>query len=912
MIIFNKNKLLSSETDCIGVVGDNIAYTQEFYIKGISDDSINYTLHLRFPDGSVNSVIPDITSVDRESTMLRWIVKKNDIFMHGYFEVQIEGVNSTGLVFQTEIVKLYADESIPIEDREFENPNSETLKLREEAYEMVQKLDEASDLLDGTDLKSIENTGNKVTFFRSNFSDADNKKYPTIIALIDYLNEYYYNNSDIDDIMASMQIDDEGYLSVTLPYWNGEAGETLVIGKVSGKDGIDGVNGKDGVGIASTTVETSALDGGTNAITFNLTNGKATTFTVKNGSKGNQGERGPQGEKGETGATGPQGEKGEQGADGYSPVKGTDYWTDTDKDEIIGEVNETITQQLTDLTQVEPNFANSIDECTDTSKVYVLPDGYVYGYIYGESTSETETVVPIEWSKHIKLDKTTGAETSTTDRYHASQPFYVNDDSTYVVSTTNDYKSYGAACWYKEDGTYLGWNDVIVTGTSPGTAVTGNVTPIEGADYFRLRWLTLNGSESESLRDAQLGYVTVTKTSSASTKEYSWQNTGHAFIPANYEDRIIAVETKAEDHESRLLKIESLGIDNVPSYIKTEAERVANLVLDVLDENSLVIASCSDMHHYYSDSQAENGQAIEHCAMGIGEISKYLPIDLYINHGDYRADNLTTAKEINYIRYCLSSIYGLSDMQEMWLIGNHDIYNDEITDKRLSLLLRERNKHNKADDSGKTRAYGFKDFEEQKVRVIYLNTSDDTDLSTTTEYYVSPTQCEWLINTALDFSDKDNISEWGIVLMSHIPLDFGYHIGKILDIVNAYLEGSKGTIDIGNTGDTTTLSYDFSTGYKAKVICAIHGHTHNYISRVIGSHNILSIATPNVSVERYNNYAESNPTYGEFDTDGTAIEHTKTVNTAESTSFVIYVISRTTNKIYAIHFGAGVDREVEY
>ena len=28
-----------------------------------------------------------------------------------------------------------------------------------------------------------------------------------------------------------------------------------------------------------------------------------------------------------------------------------------------------------------PIFANNISECTDTSKLYVLPDGYIYGYI---------------------------------------------------------------------------------------------------------------------------------------------------------------------------------------------------------------------------------------------------------------------------------------------------------------------------------------------------------------------------------------------------------------------------------------------------------------------------------------------------------------------------------------------------
>lgn len=33
--------------------------------------------------------------------------------------------------------------------------------------------------------------------------------------------------------------------------------------------------------------------------------------------------------------------------------------------------------------QLVPVFANSVEECTDTEKVYVLPDGYVYAYMWG-------------------------------------------------------------------------------------------------------------------------------------------------------------------------------------------------------------------------------------------------------------------------------------------------------------------------------------------------------------------------------------------------------------------------------------------------------------------------------------------------------------------------------------------------
>lgn len=42
--------------------------------------------------------------------------------------------------------------------------------------------------------------------------------------------------------------------------------------------------------------------------------------------------------KGDRGEPGLPGETGPQGADGYTPVKGTDYWTETDKQEIINEV----------------------------------------------------------------------------------------------------------------------------------------------------------------------------------------------------------------------------------------------------------------------------------------------------------------------------------------------------------------------------------------------------------------------------------------------------------------------------------------------------------------------------------------------------------------------------------------------
>ena len=61
----------------------------------------------------------------------------------------------------------------------------------------------------------------------------------------------------------------------------------------------------------------------------------------KNGVDGQPGERGPAGETGPAGPAGERGETGEAGpagADGKTPAKGTDYWTDRDKTEIINEI----------------------------------------------------------------------------------------------------------------------------------------------------------------------------------------------------------------------------------------------------------------------------------------------------------------------------------------------------------------------------------------------------------------------------------------------------------------------------------------------------------------------------------------------------------------------------------------------
>lgn len=154
MIKYKKEKIVDcGELINIGFTGDNNSHTEYFLLEDFCDESFRYTLHLRFCDGSVNSVTPTSVSCEDGNTLIEWLVSKDDIFAHGIFELQIEGRNSEGTVFQTQIVRMFADESIPIEDRQYVSPNSENLRLREEAYELLSRSEENIRALDETDIR---------------------------------------------------------------------------------------------------------------------------------------------------------------------------------------------------------------------------------------------------------------------------------------------------------------------------------------------------------------------------------------------------------------------------------------------------------------------------------------------------------------------------------------------------------------------------------------------------------------------------------------------------------------------------------------------------------------------------------------------------------------------------------------
>ena len=387
-----------------------------------------------------------------------------------------------------------------------------------------------------------------------------------------------------------------------------------------------------------------------------------------------------------------------------------------------------------------------------------------------------------------------------------------------------------------------------------------------------------------------------------------------------------------------------------PDYIVAEAERVASNVQATRTAKSLVFPVMSDFHLWSGNSDHNNSLiSAQYAGMGIAELKKRIHLDFTGYLGDYSWMNTSyiaeqVMKDITAVKKTTNT-----DDTEIWCVGNHDLNYGKNRDRLLT--LDEMYSYIGANSDGvkpfenTERGYGYIDFADQKIRVIYLNTCDASDLvvpaigtENASSEWISPTQIQWLADTALDFSNKDKPSEWGIVLVGHHPLHYSLGcFGSMMTILEAYKDGLSGElsctlrIDTDASGNKTypqqKVSYNFSAEDRAEIICNIHGHNHNCGSSKISSTTwknstevtpwLWRFCIPNISAGRYNESATSTneafkTNFGEFDDNGNPVYWTKETGTAKATSFCVVNIDRKDKKIYAYIFGAGKDRVFSY
>lgn len=613
------------------------------------------------------------------------------------------------------------------------------------------------------------------------------------------------------------------------------------------------------------------------------------------------------------------------------------YLTDKNVATLLHDI---VVEELAKYGQIGPAFANSIAECTDTTKLYVLPDGYIYAYMTNANvplfTDQLKNAVDTDGTKYNggkgykegwrfnSSKQEVEAEGQLITGYIPYTPGQVIRVAGYTNSATpvgyfqacSSFGTSGVINHIQTQQLYGSYEGVFY---EPDPAVPGayvlTIDPKTLSEQYLAQ--ALNGGDVAYIRVNLAGYnlsalkVTLNEEISYGAQS-AWMNTGHAFVPADYEDRIIELETvsqeqsaELETHKKQIAALADGDDSLIPDYVIEESEAVIDRVIAAQGNRTFTFAALTDFHYgvwSYSDGVTHACQAVKYIGERIG-------LDAVAVLGDYTdgspnsgyADAIADFKAVN------TALDDLQSVPNLRLAGNHDAYAENP-----ALTMRYINAY--SDDvvwGSASGGYYYRDFVGYKLRVIGLN----TNMRSTEQY-------NWFV-TALDLSDKEDVADWSILVLSHHPMDFIHwdtnnpnEYDCFGHIVDGYRKGENKTVNGTFGGVVSSVTYDFTNGKNAaKLIGNIHGHIHNF--KVDNVHvgwiyedttqnvksDVLRMATPNICYNRENEYGgvwaeEKN--------------YNKTLNSAKDTSFCVYCIDLDEYTIKAICYGAGYDREASY
>ena len=337
---------------------------------------------------------------------------------------------------------------------------------------------------------------------------------------------------------------------------------------------------------------------------------------------------------------------------------------------------------------------------------------------------------------------------------------------------------------------------------------------------------------------------------------------------------------------------------DIPDYIKSAALEVAKKVKAVQTDESITFIAMSDSHQLDTSSDIVTGNL--HAGMAAKALAYIMPnIDFACFLGDYTVGSNTTTIEEGKRHFAEINAdidEAFSGIPQFRTLGNHDSLQYSKAQNGSVLSATELyglcGVYNSGATMGSTtEGYCYRDFESKKLRVICLNTAENSE-----KEYVSDAQKLWFANTLKAVGAKTG---WNVLILSHHPLDWG-GVCVLSNIVKAYVDGSSITVSSGNT-------INFSGSNNAKILAAIHGHVHcfkaaqlNSISSGTGTpYNVWRVATPNMCFARNNEYGQNGNAeyYGiEFGEDTT---YNKTANSANDTAFVVNVCNPSQQKVYS-------------
>lgn len=760
------------------------------------------------------------------------------------------------------------------------------------------------------------------------------------------------------------------------------------------------------------------------------------------GPAGPEGPQGPAGKDGAPGAEGPQGPPGEKGSDatvtaaniktalGYTPadqkavgqlqeeivdleeskqpkgdyalkselptvpvksVNGKTGAVVLNASDVGATTEEYVDSQIADLksqgNQQTINFAQGetveealawLGENGDTSKTYVLPDGFIYAYMKTEVVvvgSKNHADMNADgWSVNSRLGSS-GADSSNTGT-DITNYIPVTAGGTIRFKNTKPHVSHRVA-FYDSNKNYLGI--MALSTMNNGGCITTDSNGI--TTWVNVCGTTPTGSATASVANTAYVRITVNTPTDApiitvneeikegsTTIDWAWGSTGHAFVPADYEEEINALQTKVNKNtadivglktkdEELLSRIETLGAGGtggIPEYWHEHLNQKIARIKELQDAggkdcfSSVVITDIHMESNLAKLAPLLAKKIAEECGI------KHILIlgDTQTRHGanhDYayiENEWVEIENMLSPIRDKLLITLGNHDGSYDIIDENNDGVADDITgdgvvdshDKNVynypPQKLHERafrkvrcidNVHFSADGNGY-----YVDDTGSKVRYIILNShvnkyelnaDGSMKYNNMQNFRFGKSQYDMVIE-ALESVPSD---EWSVIFGSHVPLDrSGEYIywGGTVD--------SNGA-QIGNPADCVVMMRMLNAYYKKTT----------YSGSFAGSQNGFDAVSVNVDfsdakgqIMAYHgghvhkdtawgtSYGWNGAEHSDFfiistRSDGrveneSALMNERVAGTITEQSFDVFTYNKAERKIYATKIGAGDDRVISY
>jgi len=380
----------------------------------------------------------------------------------------------------------------------------------------------------------------------------------------------------------------------------------------------------------------------------------------------------------------------------------------------------------------------------------------------------------------------------------------------------------------------------------------------------------------------------------------------------------------------------------IPNYHYVESGRVTQRLLELKSKypNHILFGAIADTHIDINNESVKT--SANHALFALKSVGLSAQCDFITNLGDNIANSGLYDLNGNLVQSAYDSMVymesiskdALTSVSSYNLIGNHDKGNS--TQELYNFIGKYNHQEGKTsfDDSGltKIRGYGYKDYEDKKVRVICLNTCDYWDAQGGNG--MSYEQKDWFMRS-LDLSSKSNFEDWLIIVLSHIPLDFAegdYNKGDDLKaILSAYNQKNGGDVSIevdeahcsAQNESSAVQSYKtYFNGYLTKSysginspkIVNIHGHLHN---NIYGKLKFIDDKTELDIVRISTGSSTQDPTAARYEDKGyysiSTEEKNKIVKisgTEKDTSATFYFIDLDNQVVHSIGYGADIDRSI--